>query len=105
MGDMGERDAIVYNVGDKAVITSDRKASGRIIPLYEDMKRWIGKVVTISEVDYWHKTPYYHVKENDFLWDNSFLVQAGLEFCVSEDEDIANASFGKFFSGYAVRAE
>lgn len=31
MGDMDERDAIVYNVGDKAVITSERKASGRVI--------------------------------------------------------------------------
>lgn len=104
MGDMEERDAIVYNVGDKAVITSERKAPGRVVHLTEDMKEWIGKVVTISEVNWWHKKPYYHVKENDWIWDNS-LLDMPLDFCLNDDSEIANASFGKFFSGYAVKAE
>lgn len=104
MGDMDERDAIVYNVGDKAVITSERKASGRVIHHVEDMKKWIGKVVTISEVNWYHKKPWYRVRENDWVWDNS-LLDMQLDFCLNDDSEIANASFGKFFSGYAVKAE
>lgn len=104
MGDMDERVAIVYNVGDKAVIASERKASDRVVHLTEDMKEWIGKVVTISEVNWYHKKPYYRVRENDWVWDNS-LLDMPLDFCLNDDSEIANASFGKFFSGYAVKAE
>ena len=101
---MGEHDEIVYNVGDKAVITSERKASGRVVHLVEDMEEWIGKAVTISEVNWYHKKPWYRVRENDWVWDNS-LLDMPLDFCLNDDSEIANASFGKFFSGYAVKAE
>ena len=102
---MGDK-ALEYKVGDKVVAICERKPLDRVVHRTAKMeKEWVGKLLTISEVQYWHKSPYYKVEENDFLWDNSLLAQVGLEFCVSEDEDIADASFGKFFSGYAVKAE
>ena len=103
---MGYKDGVnVYKPGDKVVIANTRKTKGRVIyithkEVYDELA---GKTLTIKEAVYFNGYPYYQVEEMKYIIDNSMIDGFAMEFSVDEDDEIEGASFGKFFSGYAIR--
>lgn len=96
----------VYNVGDKVRIVTTRKDEGQYVGVPPEMKEnWFGRVVTITAVSHTtSSSPVYSVEENDWKWDNSLIEGLEVVFCDDDDSDIENASFGKYFDGFKIRA-
>ena len=96
----------MYEVGTKVKIVSKRKTEGRLVFATEDMvEDWCGKELTIKEIILTKSVPYYKVEENRWFWDNSFIDYIVDDFCTEDDnDDIECASFGKYFTKFAVRS-
>ena len=103
---MGYKDGVnVYKPGDKVVMANTRKTKGRVIyithkEVYDELA---GKTLTIKETLYYREDPYYRVEEMEYVVDNSMIDGFAMEFFADEDDEIENASFGEFFSGYAIK--
>lgn len=95
----------VYKPGDKVVMAATRKTKGRVIYIThkEVWGEIAGKTLTIKEALSFHGEPYYRVEEMAYVVDNSMIEGFAMEFSADEDDEIENASFGEFFSGYAIK--
>lgn len=103
---MGYKDGVnVYKPGDKVVMAATRRIKGRVIHIThkEVWGEIAGKTLTIKEALSFHGEPYYRVEEMAYVVDNSMIEGFAMEFSADEDDEIENASFGEFFSGYAIK--
>lgn len=103
---MGRNLIPAYKSGTKVRLAKRRKVYAQTVGINDKMRLWLGKTVTIIRV---HRdtngVPYYVVKENNWLWDNSFIEEEPfLEFvCESSEEELTAASFGQFFAHFTVK--
>lgn len=95
----------IYDVGTKVRLVTERKEDGVYVTVNSSMEcNWFGKEVTIKEVVITTPVPCYHVIENEWIWDDSLIECVASMFCTDEDdEDLEGASFGKFFTGFAIK--
>lgn len=103
---MGRNSISAYEPGTKVRLAKRRKEYARAVGINDQMKLWFGKTVTIFRA---HRdsngVPYYTVKENSWVWDNSLIEgEPSIEFvCESSEEELTAASFGRFFTHFTVK--
>ena len=103
---MGKNLIPAYEPGTKVRLAKRRKEyEPQAVGINAKMQGWLGKTVTIIRV---HRdtngVPYYIVKENNWLWDNSLIEDTFTEFvCESSEEELTAASFGRFFAHFTVK--
>lgn len=103
---MGRNLIPAYEPGTKVRLAKRRKVYARAVAINDQMRLWFGKTVTITKV--YRDTngaPYYSVKENSWVWDNSLIEgEPSIEFvCESSEEELTAASFGRFFTHFTVK--
>lgn len=97
---------LVYEPGTKVRLVTKRKPDGQCVTLTELMTGYLGKIVTIDSVyteKYGYPFPVYSVKECCWYWDPSLIEGIAFNICSEEDEELGDISFGKYFSGFAVK--
>lgn len=94
--------APVYEVGTKVRVREIDRPDYKSVRFVEPMEVYRGQELTISDVFIDREYPFYLVYENEWYWDNSMLDIVE-DFESEEDSELADASFGKYFDGFAIK--
>lgn len=90
----------VYEVGTRVRLTKSRQVVGQMVNTNSSMRRQYGKEFVIREVDLNGVCPRYRFEGSEWVWDNSFIE--GEVEPYDDGEELEDASFGNFFSGFTV---
>lgn len=90
----------VYEVGTRVRLTKSRQIVGQTVNTNSSMRSQYGKEFVISEVDLNGGYPRYRFEGSEWVWDNSFIE--GEVEPYDDGEELEDASFGNFFSGFTV---
>lgn len=91
----------VYEVGTRVRLTKSRQIVGQAVNVNSSMRRQYGKEFVISEVILRGSYPRYRFEGSEWVWDNSFIE--GEVEPYDDGEELEDASFGNFFSGFTVK--
>lgn len=94
--------APVYEVGTKVRVREIDRPDYKSVRFVDPMEVYRGQELTISDVFIDREYPSYLVYENEWYWDNSMLDIVE-DFESEEDSELADASFGKYFDGFAIK--
>lgn len=91
----------VYEVGTRVRLTKSRQIVGQMVYTNNSMRGQYGKEFVISEVDLRGGFPKYRFEGSEWVWDNSFIEGEVEQY--DDGEELEDASFGNFFSGFTVK--